>query len=113
MGIYSRPNQSGKQVAPGLKPGDLCGTYRGLKPAATPKGNDEDSDSSSQNDGCKSQNDGCKSQNDKQGSHNEEPSSLAAEFSQQVGGMHRLGQNLELVPVLPRLFQQIGGCRLA
>ena len=106
MGIYSRPNQSGKQVAPGLKPGDLCGTYRGLKPAATPKGNDEDSDSSSQNDGCKSQ-------NDKPGSHNEEPSSLAAEFSQQVGGVHRLGENLELMAVLPRLFQQIGGCRLA
>ena len=35
---------------PGLKPDDLCATYRGLKPAATPKGNDGDSDSASQND---------------------------------------------------------------
>jgi len=26
-----------KQEGPGLKPGDLCATYRGLKPAANPK----------------------------------------------------------------------------
>ena len=35
---------------PGLKAADLWAAYRGLKPAATPKGNDGDSDSASQND---------------------------------------------------------------
>ena len=57
MGMDWRPNQAGEAGGPRLEPADLCGSYGGLKPAATPKGNDGDSDSSSQNDECESQND--------------------------------------------------------
>src|ERR1019366_8785748 len=37
----------------------------------------------------------------------------AAQFGQQIGGMHRLREDFELVAIQPRLFQQVGGGRLA